>query len=102
MAGKGVWTRSGRLISHASSLHSLAFRALSSWCYSRARRSPSFGSATLPQALWERTGWHLLFTLAGFPLLGWADRLCLLKIRGQASHYGLLGFYEGPVACLSN
>lgn len=48
--GKGVWTRSGRLISYASSLHSLAFRALGSWCYPRAGRSPA-----LLQALWEST-----------------------------------------------
>lgn len=40
-------------------------------------------ASALLQAVWERAGWHLLFTWLGFPLLGWTDRLCLLKIRGH-------------------
>lgn len=42
--GKGVWTRSGRLIGYASSLHSMAFRALDSWCYSGAERASGLSS----------------------------------------------------------
>ena len=70
--GKGVWTRSGRPPSHASSLGSLAFRASGSWCYPKA--------SALLQALWERVEWHLLFTVAYFSLQLGADKACSLKI----------------------
>lgn len=57
-------------------------------------------SALLPA--WERAGWYLLFTLAGFPLQWWADKPCLLKMGGGTSHYGLVGLYKGQVVCLNN
>lgn len=44
----------------------------------------------LPQALWERAGWYLLFTLAAFPLQWWAAGPCSLKMGGISSWVGVL------------